>query len=403
MGKLTVLKVNSIRDAGMYPDGDGLYLQVTGPQSKSWIYRFTIAGKARWLGLGSLNTVSLAEARQKRDDERRKIRGGIDPVAEKRALRQPEEATAITFKEAAETYVKAQSWRNAKHAAQWPSTLAAYVHPVIGDKGVASIERSDIIAILEPIWTTKAETARRVRGRIETVIDWAIARDAKLRIDNPARRGPLEKGLPKQNRKVKHHEALPYADAGKFLTELRTREGTAAAALEFLILTAARTGEVIGACWSEIDFAARMWTVSAARMKAGREHRVPLSKAALAVLDRMKGQGGDFIFHGGKAGRGLSNMALLKVLERAGYPDLTAHGFRSTFRDWAAERTYFPREVAEMALAHTVGDAVEAAYRRGDLFAKRRQLMDAWADYCARPGTVGDEQQNNVTLLRRGA
>jgi integrase len=390
MGRLTVLKVNSIRDTGMFSDGEGLYLQVTGPQSKSWIYRFTIGGKARWMGLGSLAAVSLAEARQRRDGERQKIRTGIDPLAQKRAARQANGSDVVlTFKAATESYLKAQTWKNAKHAAQWPSTLAAYVYPVIGDKPVASIERADVIAILEPIWLTKPETARRVRGRIETIIDWAIARDERLRSDNPARRGPLEKGLPKQNRKVEHHAALPYSDVGAFMAKLRARDGAAAAALEFLILTVARTSEVLGARPSEIDAAARMWTVPADRMKAGREHRVPLCRGALAVLDRMKGDSGAFIFPGAKPGRALSNMAMLKVLERLGYPELTAHGFRATFKTWASERSNFPREIVEAALAHIAGDKVEAAYQRGDLFEKRRRLMDAWADYCSQAPSSG--------------
>jgi integrase len=291
-------------------------------------------------------------------------------------------------------------WRNAKHAYQWEATLAQYAAPVIGALSVQAVDTSLVLKVLEPIWTTKTETAGRLRGRIETVLDWAAVRGFRTG-DNPARwRGHLDKLLPApcKVRKVEHHAALPYAEVGAFMTDLRQREGVAARALEFAILNAARTGETLGAAWSEIDMGARLWTIAGHRMKGGREHRVPLSPAAMALLTLMqKLKIDDHIFPGMKAGRPMSNMAMLALLRRMGRGDLTAHGFRSSFRDWAAERTNFPSEVAEMALAHAVGDRVEAAYRRGDLFEKRRRLMTAWADFF----TKKPAERGKVVALRR--
>jgi integrase len=363
-------------------------------------------GKARWHGLGSARDVSLANARKKRDKARVQVREGLDLVAElKRAKAARSLEDAVTFKQAAESYIRAQehgeaTWTNQKHAQQWSSTLATYAYPVIGNLPVQTIERADIIRVLEPIWTTKPETARRVRGRIEAIFDWAIARGERTERENPASRGPLLKGLPRQSKSVGHHEALPYPQIGTFMQDLRSRGGMAALALEFAILTAARTGEVLGAKWTEIDIDQSVWTVPAVRMKGRREHRVPLSPAALGVFERARrvGEGSAFLFPNTLQDRPLSNMAMLKMLERMGRPELTVHGFRSTFRDWVAEQTAFPAEVAEMALAHAVGDKVEAAYRRGDLFQKRRQLMDAWADYCAHPAPAGV----GVVPMRRG-
>lgn len=294
----------------------------------------------------------------------------------------------MTFDACAAAYIGAHEtgWRNAKHRDQWRNTLSTYANPVFGSRPVQAIDVGLVMKALEPIWQTKPETASRLRGRIEAVLDWATVRGYRQG-DNPARwRGHLDKLLPARNkiRSVEHHAALPYDETAEFLAMLRSQEGIGARALEFLILTAARTGEVIGAQRDEIDLDEKVWIVPAARMKAGREHRVPLSPAAVAVLERMKEScEGDFVFPGGRRNKPLSNMALLAVLRRMGRGDLTAHGFRSTFRDWAAERTNFPREVAEAALAHTVGDKVEAAYRRGDLFDKRRQLMEAWARFSA--------------------
>jgi integrase len=289
----------------------------------------------------------------------------------------------MTFRQCAEAYIKAQAtgWKNAKHAAQWPSTLEAYVYPAFGSLPVQTVDVGLVMKAVEPIWTTKPETASRVRGRIESVLDWATARGYRNG-ENPARwRGHLENLLPKTSkvRRVERHAALPYAELGTFMTELRQQDAVSARAMEFAILTAARTGEVIGARWSEIDFEARLWTVPAERMKAGREHRVPLSGPALSILLPLyEVRTGDRAFP-------ISHAAMLMLLRRMGRGELTVHGFRSTFSDWCAEQTNTPSEVREMALAHAVSDRVEAAYRRGDLFEKRRQVMDVWASYCAEP------------------
>jgi integrase len=298
-----------------------------------------------------------------------------------------EAAQAMTFDACAAAYIDTHKagWQNAKHREQWPSTLNSYASPFFGSLPVQAIDVGLVMKALEPIWQTKPETASRLRGRIEAVLDWATVRGYR-KDENPARwRGHLDKLLPARSkvRKVEHHPALPYDDLADFAAALRRQEGVASRALEFLILTAARTGEVIGARWDEVDVVEKIWVVPAARMKASREHRVPLSAAAVAVLEQMKQiREGDFVFPGGKKGKPLSNMAMLAVLKRMERGELTAHGFRSTFRDWAAERTNFSHEVAEMALAHTVSDKVEAAYRRGDLFQKRRQIMEAWARFC---------------------
>jgi integrase len=293
----------------------------------------------------------------------------------------------MTFRQCAEAYIDAHrtSWKNDKHAAQWPATLATYTFPIFGDLPVQSIDVALVTKALEPIWRDKTETASRLRGRIEAVLDWAKARGYRHG-DNPARwRGHLDKLLPARAKvqRVEHHAALPYAEIGPFMAQLREQDSMAALSLQFLILTAARTSEVLNATWSEVDLGAAIWTIPVDRMKAPREHRVPLSKPAVALLRELyKHLTGDFIVPSGKPSRPLSNMAMLKLLERMGRADLTVHGFRSTFRDWAAERTNFPREVAEHALAHSLPDKVEAAYLRSDLFDKRRKLMEAWARHC---------------------
>jgi integrase len=399
IGKLAAVTLGKAIKPGMHADGGGLYLQVTESGAKSWLFRFMLHGRAREMGLGPLHTVTLADAREKAREQRKLLLDGIDPIEHRKSKRagvRLAAATAMTFKQCAERYIDAHkaSWKNPKHAAQWPATLSAYVYPVFGSLPVQAVDVGLVTKALEPIWHSKPETASRVRGRIETVLDWATVREYREG-DNPARwRGHLDKLLPLRAkvRKVVHHPALPYDHMGEFVAALRQQEGIAARALEFLILTAARTGEVIGAQWSEFDLAEKLWTVPADRMKASKEHRVPLSPAAVAIIEQMKSSrvdGADFVFPGGKHGRPLSNMAMLKLLKRMGRSDLTAHGFRSTFRDWSAERTNYPREVAEMALAHTVGDKVEAAYRRGDLFAKRRRMMDEWAKHCSAVSKAG--------------
>lgn len=399
-GKLTAVKVAAIvRKAkpGYSGDGGGLYLSISKYGTPSWAFRYRIDGRLREAGLGSLDTWSLAEARERAREFRQQRAAGLDPIDRRRAERARagiEAARVMTFRQCAEAYIGSHEagWRNPKHRAQWPATLMAYVYPAFGALPVAAIDTALVMKAVEPIWTKKPETASRVRGRIESVLDWAAARGYRQG-DNPARwRGHLDNLLPKRSkvRRVEHHAALPYPEIGEFTAALRGQEGIAARALEFLILTAARTGEVIDAKWEEFDLAERLWTVPAERMKAGKEHRVPLAGRALEIVEEMAGiRSGEYVFLGGKANRPLSNMAFLMLLRRLGRGDLTAHGFRSTFRDWAAERTSFPAEVAEMALAHTVADKVEAAYRRGDLFAKRRQLADAWARFCAAPATSG--------------
>jgi len=390
VGKLSAVAVRNMATPGLFADGGGLYLQVTKTGAKTWIFRFMLAGRRRDMGLGAVHTVSLAEARAEALRCRQMVRDGIDPIESRKAAKlakRAEVAKAMTFKQCAEAYIKAHEagWQNAKHAAQWTSTLATYAYPIMGKLAAAAVDTGLVMKVLEPIWATKTETASRVRGRIESVLDWATVHRYRAG-ENPARwKGHLDQLLPARAKvkKAGHHSALPYHQIGDFMAVLRRQDGTGARALEFAILTAARTGEVIGATWDEVDLDKRLWTIPAERMKAGKEHRVPLSDAAVAVLEAVAMiQDGDFIFPGAKAKRPLSNMAMLMVLRRMKRDDLTAHGFRSSFRDWIAECTSFPHEVAEMALAHAVGDKVEAAYRRGDLFEKRRELMAQWANLC---------------------
>ncbi len=369
-------------------DGGGLYLQVSSSGAKSWLFRFMLNGRAREMGLGSLRAVSLACAREKAAHCRALLAEGTDPIEAREAERSNELAAGrktITFKEAADAYIAAHQsgWRNEKHASQWRNTLEAYAYPVFGRSLASEIDTGLVMQVLAPIWSEKTETANRVRGRIERVLDWATVSGYRQG-QNPARwRGHLDNLLPKPSRlrKVRHHTAMPYHEVGDFVRQLRRYGGVAPRALEFVIFTAARTSEVIGATWDEVDLKLATWTVPAERMKGNREHRVPLVEPAVEALSSMRDLAtGDHVFPGASPGRGLSNMALLAVLRRCGLA-ATVHGFRSSFRDWAAEETNFPREVAEQALAHSQPDSVEAAYRRGDLFSKRRRLMEAWAQY----------------------
>ena len=390
-GKLTALGVARLKTPGMYGDGGGLWLQVSGKGAKSWIFRFALGGRTRAMGLGSAGTFSLAEARDKALSCRKLCYEGIDPIEARREQRQEaalESARAMSFRQCAAAYIESHKagWRNEKHGAQWLATLEAYVHPVFGDLSVQAIDTGLVVRAIEPIWTTKPETAVRVRGRIESILDWAKARGFRTG-ENPARwRGHLQNLLPQKSKiqRVVHHPALPFVEVPAFVRRVAEQPGIAARLLTFTILTAARTGEAIGARWLELDLNAGLWTVPGERMKGGAEHRVPLSKPALAVLAQMRGLDETFVFPGGRRGKPLSNMAMLVLLRRMDRSDLTVHGFRSSFRDWASETTDFPREVVEMALAHAIENKVEAAYRRGDLFAKRRELMDAWAKYCGR-------------------
>jgi integrase len=391
INKLSDLKIRNASKPGYLGDGGGLYLQVSSSLTKSWVFRYQLAGKAREMGLGPIHTFSLKEARERARRCRQLVAEGVDPIEDRNAERQRqrlESARAKTFDQCAAAFIDAHrdGWRNAKHAEQWTNTLGTYASPEIGSYPVQDVDTSAVMRVLGEIWKTKPETASRLRGRIESVLDWATVRGYRAG-ENPARwRGHLDKLLPKRSKvkKVRHHPALPYADAPAFFASLHGQEGTAAHALEFLILTAGRTGEVIRATWDEINFDDKIWTVPADRMKAGRPHEVPLSLQAVHILKaQFKVKTGDYVFPGRRLTDALSNMAMLALLKRMGRTDLTAHGFRSTFRDWAAEQTNFPNEVAEMALAHVVGDKTEAAYRRGTLKNKRRNLMTAWADYCS--------------------
>jgi integrase len=380
---------------GRFHDGHGLYLQVFNRKSASWVLRYVRAGKEHMLGLGPVHVVGLAEARQRARAARLQLLDGLDPVEERKAKKvaaKIAEAKSVTFAECAQAYQAAHEgqWRSAKHREQYIGTLRTYAFPVFGELPVSAIDTGLVLKVLEPLWGSRTETARRLRGRIEKVLDWAAVRNYRSG-DNPARwRGHLAEALPQRMKTtVPHHAALPYAEVAEFMSELRAQSGTGARALEFTILTAARSGEVLGAKWSEVDLENRIWVVPAERMKAQREHRVPLSDPAIALLQSLPTEDGDFVFIGGKAGAGLSTMAMPHWLKRL-RPAVTVHGFRSSFRDWAAERTNYPNHVVEMALAHHIGDKVEAAYRRGDLFEKRRRLMDEWAAYCARPVVTGE-------------
>jgi len=390
--EISALAVAKLKAQGRYAVGgaDGLHLRIAG-NSKAWVLRIKIGAKRHDVGLGPYPEVLLAEARELAREYRKKVRGGVDPIAEKRGARAAMDAAKArskTFRHCAKAYLEAHSagWKNKKHAKQWSATLETYAYPVFGSLPVSSVDRGMVLAVLNPIWTTKTETAARLRGRIECVLDWAKVsgyRDG----ENPARwRGHLDKLLPAPSkvRKVQHHAALPYAEISTFMAELRTRDGTSARALEFAILTVARSGEVRGMSWAEVDLPGKLWTIPADRMKAGKEHRVPLSDAALAILKSIpRIVDIEYVFPA-PSGTALSDMALPGVLKRMDRGGLTQHGFRSTFRDWAGEMTAFPREVIEHALAHQLADKSEAAYQRGDLLKKRVGLMADWAEFCGR-------------------
>jgi integrase len=398
--KLTAKRVaKAITRPGRYGDGHGLYLQVVNTNNVSWLLRYERGGRERWLGLGPLHTVGLKDARERA----RALLDGIDPLEAKKAAkvqRALAAAKAMTFSEAVRGYLDQHSakWRNAVHAAQWPSTLKTYVEPILGQLPVGEINMPLVLKVLEQklaatrrysagsFWMTRPETAKRVRGRIEAILDWAKARGYRTG-DNPAAWSTIGQVLPARGQiaKVEHHPALDYRELPAFMAMLRALEGSAARALEFLILTAARTQEVIGAKWNEIDIEQRVWAVPAGRMKASKEHRVPLSVRAVELLGSLYREADNpYVFIGPRRA-GLSRSAMAEVLKRAGHSNVTVHGFRSSFRDWAAERTAYPNHVVEMALAHAIPAAVEAAYRRGDLLDKRRRLMEDWAKFCASP------------------
>lgn len=387
--RLTPEFVATVDKPGMYPDGLGLYLQVSVWNTKSWLFRYQRFNKLRSMGLGACHTITLLEARKRARQARQQILDGIDPIDtkhEKRQQEQADEARMMTFDQCATAYIEAKKhgWKNAKHAEQWTNTISTYASPTIGKLPVADVDTALVMKVLRPIWATKTETATRLRSRIESILGWATVSGYRTG-ENPARwRDHLDNLLAKRSKvkKVEHHPALPYAEMGGFMVDLRKQKGMAALALEYTILTATRTGEVIGARWDEIDLAGKIWTIPPERMKAEKEHRVPLCVRAIKILEELQPLGGEFVFPGLKPDKPLSNMAMLALLKRMERGDLTVHGFRSTFRDWAAEQTAYPHEMAEMALAHAVSNKTEAAYRRGDLFKKRIRMMNDWQKHC---------------------
>jgi integrase len=390
--KLTARKVETARP-GKYSDGGNLYLIVSPQGARKWVLRFTWRGRPKEMGLGSASSVPLADAREKAASARRKIAQGLNPIDERKR-----DGGIPTFGEMADDVREALSagFRNEKHKAQWKSTLETYAAPLRA-KPVDTIATDDVLAVLKPIWTTKAETASRVRGRIEKVLDAAKAKGFREG-ENPARwRGHLDHLLPRPSKLARgHHAAMPYEDVVSFIAKLRDREAPSALALELCILTAARSGEILGMRWPEIDLDKKVWTVPATRMKAGREHRVPLASRAVAILRRLEEVNtGEFVFAGQARNKSLSNMAMEMVLRRMKIEDATVHGFRSSFRDWAGNVSSFPREITETALAHVIGDKAEQAYRRGDALEKRRKLMEAWAAYCEPKASA------NVVPLRK--
>jgi integrase len=389
-GLLTLKKVAKLSKPGRHLDGHNLYLQVSPSATKSWLLRYERDGRERWMGLGPLHTFNLAEARERARKARQLLADGIDPLDSRKAERDrqaKEAAKSKKFATVAQEYYDAHesSWSNRSWRRQFTATMRDYVYPVIGSLPVAEVDEPLILKILTPIWKEKTVTAKRVRNRIAAVLDFAAA--AKYRTGtNPARwEGHLEHLLaaPEKLAPVKHHAALPYVEVAAFLSELRAQPGIAARALEFLIMTATRTGEVANATWSEINLRDKVWVIPAERMKAAKEHRVPLSEPALALLRELPREG-EYVFIGNRTGAPISWIAMWRTLRRL-RQSITVHGFRSTFRDWAAERTNYPNHVVEQALAHSVGNAVERAYRRGDLFEKRRRLMSDWARYCSTP------------------
>jgi integrase len=407
LGKLSALTVGRVKKKGLYADGGGLYLQVGPEGNKSWLFRFMRHNKAHAMGLGALHAVTLAEARLKAADCRKLLAAGHDPLDAKRTEQTAARLSAAkgtTFETCAKAYIEAHKagWKQERHAKQWDQALARYAYPVMGNLPVDVIDTALVMKILEPIWQIKTETAKRLRGRIEVILDWAKVREYRTG-ENPARwRGHLENLLARPSKliKVEHFAALPYAKINGFLQRLDKQAGLGAAAMKLVIFTACRSREILEATWDEIDLGNKVWTIPAERMKMGKEHRVPLTAPALAILkDLKKGQDkyieldkgpSRYVFPNVKGNAPLSNVVMLALLKRMKRKDITVHGFRSTFRDWAAEQTNFPRELAEAALAHNFETRVEAAYMRSDLFEKRRNLMETWARYCLKPETEGE-------------
>ena len=403
LGKLTARRASTLAKPGRHGDGGGLYLSLSGvgpTQRRRWVYLYTRNGKLREMGLGGFPGMPLAQARLERDKWAAVLRAGGDPIG----LRKSEKALSKgmpTFGQLSDEVIEAigSKWRNEKHRQQWVMTLREYAGPLRG-RPVNEIDTDDVLGVLRPLWLKLPETASRLRGRIEHVLDAARAKGFRHGPNPALWRGHLDKLLPKQSKlKRGHHAAMPYDKVPRFIGEVRKRDAMGALAIEFTVLTAARTGEVLGATWGEIDLKSGVWTVPAERMKTGRIHRVPLSRRAMAILKKLeKARSGDFVFPGRKPGRPLSNMSMEMILRRMKVEDATVHGFRSSFRDWVGNETNFPREVAEAALAHVVGDAAEQAYRRGDALEKRRALMENWADYIE----PSETSRKVIRLMSRG-
>jgi integrase len=406
LNRLTALMVSRKKRPGLYADGGGLYLRVADGGSKQWIYRYVTNGRCRDMGIGPERVLTLAEARERARLQSKLRLDGIDPIAykhEQRAAAIAAAAKAMSFRQCAELFIAdhEKKWTNAKHRRDWKTTLVKYAYPALGDMPVASIDTPLVLKAIKPLWERAPETASRVRGRIENVLGWATVHHYRTG-DNPARwRGHLEHALPARSEvaEIEHHAALPYKQAAAFVGKLRQDTSVMGRCLEFITLTASRLTQTTHATWSEIDLETRVWTVAGSRMKSGKEHRVPLSAVAVAILKEMAAiKHSDYVFPGYKQGRPLGHNGLWTLARRVADADITVHGLRSTFRDWAADCTSYPNHVVEMALAHPVGDKVEAAYRRGDLFEKRRRLMGEWARYCAQP----QSKRDNVRPIRAG-
>lgn len=400
INRLTPRGIKALKDRGLYADGGGLYLKVDAGGAKRWVFIFRWNGKRREMGLGSAGTVDLADARTTADTARTNVHNGIDPIRARDALRAAE--SPATFAKVAADYIRAhrRTWKSRKHALQWTATLKRHTK-TLRPIAIGSIETGDILKVLKPIWREIPETASRIRGRIEKVLDAAKAKGLRTG-ENPARwRGHMEHMLPARARLTRgHHAAMPYPEVGPVLMALSERDSMGARALEFTILTGARTGETLGMTWVEVDLVEEVWTVPAERMKNGKEHRVPLTKSAVEVLNRVRIGNlvpDAYVFPGRVRGRPMSNMAMGMILRKMDLGQFTVHGFRSAFSDWAHDTTNFPGDIIEQALAHTVGNAVKRAYRRGDAFVKRRKLMEAWAGFLTRPAA------SNVSPMRRPA
>lgn len=408
MSKLNALKIKSLTKVGMHSDGNGLHLKIqpskkTNTLNKSWIFRWGAQGK-NTMGLGSLTEVSLADARAKTLECKKLVASGLNPRDERDKVKVEQKAAkahSISFERAANEYIKTHrsSWKNEKHAQQWENTLDTYAYPKIGKVPCADVTKDQVLSILKPIWTEKHETATRLRGRIEKVLGWAIAKGYRAASNAAAYKDNLQPLLPTINKRkrVEHHAAMPYDDVPKFFGSIKDDPSTSARALVFCILTATRTTETTDAEWNEIDLDKRTWIIPKSRMKRSIEHRVPLSTQLTAILKSMDQKESTYAFHGSRNTKPISNMTMLKFLQRKeGCEKLTVHGFRSTFRDWAAEKAKFPREVCEQALAHSLKDQTEAAYQRGDYFEKRIELMQAWADYCFGAEAVATEEKKSL-------